>query len=217
MRAAASNQPARSLPANDFLTTMKMTSFSRGAQFLAAALMVPSLAHAHVGVGPAGGFGHGFGHPLGGIDHLVAMLAVGLWAAQLGGRALWTVPATFVSVMALGGLLGMLHVTIPFTEPGIVLSVLTLGILIAAAVRLPLAASATIVGVFAIFHGRAHGAEMPASTPGLAYAAGFLAATALLHAAGISLGIIIEKISKPVTVRLAGVAVAVCGLYLLVG
>ncbi|OJV05497.1 MAG: urease accessory protein [Verrucomicrobia bacterium 61-8] len=190
------------------------TVVPRGAVLLAAALLMPSLAHAHVGVGQTYGFDHGFTHPLSGLDQICAMIAVGLWAAQMGGRAIWAVPLTFVSVMALGGLLGMMHVPVPFIETGIVISVLTLGVLIAAAVRLPLAASILIVGLFAICHGHAHGEEMPETASGVAFAAGFILATALLHGVGIGLGIAIEKVSKPLVVRLAGAAIVLCGIYI---
>ncbi|MEO6054363.1 MAG: HupE/UreJ family protein, partial [Chthoniobacterales bacterium] len=142
----------------------------------ALCLLVPSLVHAHVGVGATNGFEHGFTHPLTGLDHICAMLAVGLWAAQMGGRAIWAVPLTFVSVMAVGGMLGMSGIALPFTEQGIILSVLTLGVLIAASARLPLVASMIIVGLFAIFHGHAHGAEMPETASGVLYAGGFILA-----------------------------------------
>jgi len=188
------------------------TAVQRGAFLLAAATLLPSLAHAHVGAGDTHGFVHGFGHPLGGLDHLCAMIAVGLWAAQMGGRAIWAVPLTFVSVMVLGGMLGMAHINLPFVEQGILLSVLVLGVLIAAAVRLPLVASAVIVGLFAVFHGFAHGAEMPDTASGLEYALGFVLATTLLHSIGIAVGVGIQKISQPLVVRLAGAAIVVCGL-----
>ncbi len=179
-----------------------------------AALSAPMLAHAHTGVDHAAGIAPGFVHPLGGLDHLLAMIAVGLWAAQMGGRARWVVPMAFVSLMAAGGALGMGGVHPPFVEPGIVGSVLVLGVLIASAARLPLAASAAIVGLFAIFHGSAHGAEMPASAPGLTYAAGFLAATALLHATGIGFGVLFQRLADGRAVRIAGAAIAACALYL---
>lgn len=140
------------------------------------------------------------------------MIAVGLWAAQMGGRAIWAVPLTFVSVMVLGGVLGMNNIAVPFVEQGIVLSVLVLGVLITAAVRLPLAASAAIVGLFAIFHGSAHGAEMPSTASGIEYALGFVLATTLLHSVGIAVGVGIQKVSTPMIVRFAGAAVVVCGL-----
>ncbi len=182
---------------------------------LLATLMVPSLAHAHVGVSETSGFLHGMGHPLSGLDHICAMVAVGLWAAQMGGRSIWAVTLTFITVMALGGVLGMIGINIPFVEAGIVVSVLTLGVLIAASARLPLAASTIIVGLFAIFHGHAHGAEMPGTASGIAYGAGFLIATAFLHACGIGLGIAIQKLASPKIVRFAGIAIVLCGGYLL--
>lgn len=191
---------------------MKQTS--RVFAILAAILLLPSLAHAHVGVGETSGFLHGMGHPLGGLDHICAMVAVGLWAAQMGGRAIWAVPLTFVSVMALGGALGMLGAHIPFVETGIVISVLALGVLIAASVHLPLAVSILMVGLFAIFHGHAHGAEMPETASGFAYAAGFIIATAFLHACGIGLGIGIQRLASPAIVRFAGIAIVLCGGYL---
>src|SRR5438552_13637461 len=123
------------------------------------ALWLPSWAYAHVGPGGSSGFLRGFSHPLTGLDHIVAMVAVGLWAAQRGGRSIWLVPVTFVIVMALGGVLGAAGIALPWVERGIIASVLVLGVLIAAAVRLPLAAATLLVGLFALFHGHAHGAE----------------------------------------------------------
>lgn len=142
------------------------------------------------------------------------MLAVGLWAGQLGGRARWQVPAAFVGVMILGGLVGMTGVAVPAVEVGIVASVLVLGALIAAAVRLPVIASMALVGAFAFFHGVAHGAEMPADATGLSYATGFTIATALLHLAGLGLGIIAAQVRQPRFVRFAGGAIAACALVL---
>lgn len=180
-------------------------------------LVMPSLVLAHGGHGGTHAFSHGTLHPLGGLDHLCAMLAVGLWAAQMGGRALWAVPLTFVGVMALGGAAGMLGWTLPFVEPGIVLSVLLLGVLIAAAVRLPLTASTILVGAFALFHGHAHGTEMPFDASGLAYAAGFVLTTAALHTAGIGVGITLQKLASPVGVRFAGAAIALCAAWIWLG
>jgi urease accessory protein len=176
--------------------------------------LLPSMAHAHPGFGPANGLLSGFAHPATGLDHILAMVAVGLWAAQLGGRAIWLVPLAFVTVMAVGGLLGMAAVSIPFAEQGIVASVLVLGVLIAAAVRLPLVASMFLVGVFALFHGHAHGVEMPETAAGLAYGVGFIAATACLHSIGIGLGLATQRFGSERQVRYAGGAIAVCGIYL---
>ena len=167
-------------------------------------------AHAHVIPGDVRGFGSGFMHPLLGLDHILAMTAVGLWAAQLGGRARWLVPASFLSVMAVGGALAMAGLRVPFTEEGILLSILVLGILIAVAVRFPLAVSMAIVGLLAFFHGHSHGTEMPANAVGYAYGAGFMLATAGLHACGIGLAYLARPIKMPV-VRWAGAAIAVVG------
>lgn len=179
--------------------------------FAAALAFVPAFAQAHPGHAAGAGFTHGFAHPMMGLDHLLAMLAVGLWAAQLGGRATWLVPAAFVSVMTAGAGLGMSGVHLPLVEQGIIASVLVLGLLIASAARLPLAASAALVGVFALFHGVAHGAEMPASASGLAYAAGFALATAALHA----VGLLVAKSTRGEWVRLAGAAIAMMALGLI--
>ena len=178
------------------------------------AMCLPSMAHAHVVAGEAGGLLHGLAHPFSGFDHLCAMLAVGLWAAQMGGQAIWRVPLTFVSVMALGGLLGMAAVPVPFVETGIVMSLLVLGVLITAAVCLPLLASAVIVGVFAIFHGYAHGAEMPQSASGLGYALGFMLATASLHGVGIASALFVNSMGRDKLVRYAGALVMFCGGYI---
>ena len=126
-------------------------------------------------------------HPVGGLDHICAMLAVGLWAAQTGGRSVWAVPLTFVSVMVLGGMLGMMGIGLPFAEQGIVLSVLILGVLIAASIRLPLWVSSSMVGLFALFHGHAHGTEMPESAFAMIYALGFILSTASLLNSTLSL------------------------------
>lgn len=130
------------------------------------------------------------------------------------GRALWAVPLAFVSVMALGGALGFAGVPVPFVEQGILLSVLMLGVLVAAAVRLPLVASVALVGLFAVFHGHAHGAEMPETASGLAYGAGFLLATAFLHGCGIALALGTQKALRAKAVRFAGAAIALGSVYL---
>ncbi len=187
---------------------------------LATVASMPSLAFAHTGIGETSGFVHGFSHPVSGIDHILAMIMVGVFAYQLGGRALWLVPATFVLVMALGGTLGVMGVPLPFVEVGIALSVVVLGAVVALNVRAPVAAAMGIVGLFAIFHGHAHGAEMPESAGGFAYAAGFMIATAFLHAAGIAIGFAIGKASENggrlITQSVGGVA-AVAGFGLLTG
>jgi urease accessory protein len=158
---------------------------------LAFALM-PTAALAHPGH-DVHGLVHGFAHPFGGFDHLIAMVAVGLYAWQLGGRALWLVPATFVAVMAAAGALGIAGMPLPGVEIGIAASVIVLGAIVALRVKMPVAIAAALVGVFAVFHGHAHGTEMPLDASGVAFAAGFLAATALLHVAGIALGKLIAS------------------------
>jgi urease accessory protein len=173
-----------------------------------------SAAHAHTGAGPASGLAHGFGHPLAGLDHICAMLAVGLWAAQRGGRAVWAVPLSFVSVMVIGGALGAAGVALPAVEQGIAASVFVLGVLVACAVRMPVVAAGALVGFFALFHGQAHGAEMPASASGFAYGAGFVMATALLHAAGLGTASWIARMGRMRLVRFAGGGIAACGLWL---
>jgi urease accessory protein len=190
------------------------SSLLRSSTVVAVGTLMPSLAYAHAGIG-AGGFLHGLAHPLGGLDHVCAMLAVGLWAAQTGGRSLWAVPLTFVCVMALGGALPMLGIGLPFVEQGIVLSVLLLGILVAASIRLPLWLASAMVGLFALWHGQAHGAEMPAWASGMSYALGFVLATASLHAAGIAFVLGMQRQMREFA-HLTGSGIALCGIYLAV-
>ena len=193
-------------------------SVSRIAAAAAALAIMSGTALAHTGVSHADGFSHGFMHPIGGLDHVLAMIAVGLLAANLGGRALWLVPVAFVAVMAAGGALGMAGVSVPFVESGIAVSIVVLGFAVALRVSLPTIAAMALVGVFAIFHGHAHGAEMPADASGASYAAGFLLATALLHAAGIALGLGIARIGEFAgrrAVQAAGGAMAVAGIVIL--
>ena len=198
-----------------------MTSYARkssallGITTVATALLAPSLAQAHPAAGPAAGLGFGFAHPFVGLDHLAAMVGVGWWAAQRGGRAWWILPLSFLGVMAFGGFLGATGVALPFVEPALAASVLVLGILIASAVRMRLLASGLLVGVCALFHGHAHGSELPATLSGLAYGAGFLAATTLLHGAGLGLGLLARVTGSARLVRYAGGATAVIGFWLL--
>jgi len=183
-------------------------------------VLVPAIASAHTGLGDAADLAHGFLHPLGGIDHILAMVAVGLLAARMGGRALWLVPATFVLTMAAAGLAGMAGMALGHVEVGIALSVLVLGAMIAFGVRMPLAAAMGLVGFFAVFHGHAHGAEMPQTASGLAFGAGFVAATALLHGLGIALGLALGQAGEPIArpaLRLGGAMTALAGAVLLIG
>ncbi len=174
-------------------------------------------AFAHTGVGSTNGFISGFSHPMFGLDHLLAMVAVGLWAAQQGGRALWLVPCTFVTVMALGGLSAHLGVGLPAVEMGIGLSVIVLGLAVAANLKLPVILGMALVGLFAIFHGHAHGAEMPEDASGLAYGLGFALATALLHGAGIGLAWVASRFTSKRTTQVAGGIITALGVVLLVG
>lgn len=177
--------------------------------------LLPTLALAHAQAGLAGGLTSGFLHPILGPDHLVAMVAVGLWGAQLGSPAIWLLPITFPTVMALGGLLGIAGVPMPFIEIGVAGSAIVLGALVATATRLPLAAAAVLVGAFAIFHGHAHGTELPTAANPLAYGVGFVVATGLLHLAGIVLGLLVRWPSGLAAVRATGAAVAAVGCYFL--
>jgi urease accessory protein len=187
---------------------------------LSALVLSPGVALAHTGVGATHGFAHGFLHPLGGLDHQLAMVLVGVFAWQLGGRARWLVPLTFVAVMAVGGALGIAGIPVPFVEVGIALSVVVLGAVVAFGVKAPLAAAMAVVGLFAVFHGHAHGAEMPADASGASYAAGFMLATALLHAAGLLLGWAVGfagRVWGDRVFRLVGGFASLAGIALLVG
>jgi urease accessory protein len=183
-----------------------------------AILLVPSLAHAHTGLGTVSGFGDGFAHPLSGADHVLAMVAVGIWAFQSGGRSVWAIPSAFVGLMLVGGVLGMLGVKIPFVEQGILLSVLFFGVMIAAAVRFPLALGMVVTGLFAVFHGHSHGTEIAQTASGLSYSIGFSLATATLHLTGIGMAsMLMSRRLSPRYVQATGFAVALGGvcLYLL--
>ena len=184
-----------------------------------AALLVlgASPAFAHVGVGSTASFAAGVAHPLSGLDHIAVMVAVGLWAALKGGRALWVWPAAFVGVMLIGGALGMAHVAIPFVEPGILASVVTLGLLVALAVDLPVAAGAAVVAVFALLHGHAHGSEVAENVGGIEYIAGFALATATLHGVGIGFALAMQRARLRPLIRVAGALCVVVGAGLYAG
>jgi urease accessory protein len=193
---------------------MNTLSIKRNALLILSFLLVPTLAHAHVGFGETSGFLRGMWHPPSGIDHICAMVAIGLWASQMGGRSLWLVPLTFLMLMATGGLLGMSGISLPFIEQGIIASVLILGVFIVAAIRMPLVASVVLVGLFALCHGHSHGAEMPPSVSGLQFAMGFVLATTVFHTLGIGLGVAMQKQGRPMVVRFAGLAIICCGSFL---
>ena len=183
--------------------------------FAIALFLSPALAFAHAGHDHAGLLA-GLAHPLFGLDHLLAMLAVGLWAAQQAGMLRWALPLTFLASMLLGGLLGFAGLQLPLLETGIAASVLALGLLIAVAVRLPTAFALGLTGLFALSHGVAHGLELPALTSPYGYAAGFLLATATLHGLGY---VLVRQLPAVVTplVRLLGAGTAVAGAWLLLG
>ncbi len=179
----------------------------------------PTLGTAHEGTSlPYGSFLAGLTHPVLGLDHFLAMVSVGILSAQIGGRAIWTVPATFVSVMAVGGVLGLVDIGLGPAELGIALSVLVLGIAIAAERKLPVALAMVAVGIFAIFHGYAHGSEMPRVAEPVRYAAGFLSGTAALHIMGLVIGDISQHYERgKLMLRVAGGAIAGVGTGFLVG
>lgn len=180
---------------------------------------IPSVAYAHDGTNlPLGGFLSGMVHPVLGYDHLLAMLSVGVLSAQIGGRAIWTVPATFVSVMALGGLLGLIDIGLNATELGIAISLVILGLVIAAERSISTRIAMIGVGFFAIFHGYAHGAEMPDTAQPFLYALGFLVGTALIHIAGVVIGDIARHYERGKAIlRVGGWIIAFVGLLFIFG
>lgn len=180
---------------------------------LLAALSLAGPAHAHSdATSLAGGFASGFVHPILGWDHVVAMVAVGLWGAFMGERAVWTLPVVFPVVMALGGLLGLMGVAVPFVEQGIAVSAIVIGLMVATGSRPPLAVAAVVVGAFAIFHGHAHGAELPDAANPVLYTAGFMVATGLLHLAGILVGMAVRWPWGTRVVRACGGVIAAVGV-----
>jgi urease accessory protein len=175
---------------------------------------VPALAHTG---SSTGGFIGGFAHPLFGLDHVVAMVAVGLWGAFLGPPAIWLLPIVFPLVMAFGGVIGILGVPLPGVETAIALSAIVLGTMVALAARPPLWVAALIVGAFAIFHGHAHGAELPPGADVVAYSVGFVVATGMLHLTGIAIGLLARWRAGRIAVRTAGGAIALAGVAFLSG
>jgi urease accessory protein len=194
------------------------TEFLRKAWLTLALLAWPILAFAHIGQGDiGGGFVSGVAHPVFGLDHVIAMVAVGIWGAQLGAPAIWVLPVTFPLVMAFGGVLGGLGVPIPGIEIGIAVSAIVLGGMILFAARPPLWVAAVLVGIFAIFHGHAHGAELPESANAIAYAVGFVVATGALHALGILIGVANRWRQGAQALRVGGGLIAAAGVYFLSG
>lgn len=189
----------------------------RTALVLTSTLGLISPALAHTGHGHVDGFVAGFIHPLFGLDHVLAMLAVGLWAGLIGGRAMWAWPLAFVAVMSAGGAAAMAGFALPMVETGIAASVLVLGLLVAARANAPVVVGAAVCGLFALFHGYAHGAELPGAVGAAGYALGFMVATAALHAAGVAAALVTGRLLTPLMTRVAGAGVALAGVVLLAG
>jgi urease accessory protein len=195
-----------------------MTRLTRAlalAAMASGALASPAFAHTGAGLFGQSGFAAGFLHPLMGLDHELAMLGVGIWAVQLGRRAIWLVPLSFVAVMIVGAIFGIMGAPLPMVEFGIGGSVLVIGALIAFGARMPVALAMAIVAAFAFFHGHAHGTELPGFAHPAAYGAGFVTATALLHATGIALAWLVRKGATALPLRVAGAAIAAMGGLLL--
>jgi len=196
-----------------------MRGRANGAFLLSAIVLVafvaPQTAFAHIIQGEQGGFGSGFAHPLTGPDHFLAMFAVGLWGAQMGGRSVWTLPVTFPLIMVLGGVAGMLGLPFVGIEIGIAVSILALGGAIAFGWHPAEWAALCLIAFFALCHGYAHGAELPQSTDPADYAIGFVVATGMIHIFGIGVGLALHK---PMGGRLArglGALIALGGIYFL--
>jgi len=190
-----------------------MTRRSMAAAATAIALGVAWPALAHDETGGASGFAAGFLHPISGLDHVVAMVAVGIWGAQLGAPAMWLLPVAFPMAMAVGGFLGLMGVAVPGVEIGIALSAVLLGLAVALEAKPPLAVAALLVGAFAICHGHAHGTELPEGSSAIAYSVGFVVATGSLHALGIAIGLLHRLRAGRAWLRAAGVVVLGAGLF----
>lgn len=202
----------------NFILKTTPDGVSRSLIAIATVLMLvadPVLAHTQEGL--VGGFISGFLHPMLGWDHVTAMVAVGLWGAFLRAPAIWLLPVVFPVVMAVGGAAGVAGIPLPRVEIGIAVSSIVLGLLVAFAVRAPLGLAVAIVGIFAIFHGYAHGREMPEASSAIAFAIGFVLATGFLHLCGIAFGILVRVPGGAVAVRAVGALIALAGLRFLAG
>lgn len=197
---------------------MRSMTLDRALWLLAFSVCVAGPAAAHTdGADVTGGFLAGFLHPVSGLDHVVAMVAVGLWGAFLGQPAIWLLPVVFPLVMAFGGVLGILGVPIPSVEVGIAMSAIVLGLCVALALRPPLWVAAVLVGAFAVFHGHAHGTELPGAANAFVFAAGFVIATGLLHLSGIAFGLLARWDAGKMAVRAGGGLIALAGVAFLTG
>ncbi|MGQ3078104.1 MAG: HupE/UreJ family protein [Allorhizobium sp.] len=197
---------------------MRQPSLHLGLPAFLLALLSALPAQAHVMDGPLGGFGSGFGHPLAGFDHLLAMLAVGLWGAQMGGRSVWTLPATFPMIMCVGGIIGMTGV-LPDQpiEYGIAVSVIVLGGAIAAAWRAPEWAALVLIAAFALMHGYPHGVLAPRASDPAAFTVGFVVSTGVIHVVGIAIGAALKPIGGGRLVQGLGAAISLAGFWFLFG
>jgi urease accessory protein len=182
---------------------------------LTLSVLWPISTWAHVESGKAGGFLSGVAHPVSGLDHVLAMISVGLWGAQLGAPAVWMLPVAFPMMMALGGMMGLMGLGLPGVEVGIAISAIALGTMVLMEARPPLWLAAGIVGFFAIFHGHAHGTELPENANGLLYSIGFVIATGSLHACGIAIGLIHRWPAGRIAMRFGGATVTVAGVLFL--
>ena len=189
---------------------------SAGGMLVVALLLMPTLAQAHITSAGSGGFGAGFEHPLTGPDHFLAMFAVGLWGAMLGGRSVWSLPVTFPLIMVLGGLIGIAGIQVAGIETGIALSVLVLGGAIAAAWRPPEWGALVVIAFFALCHGYAHGAELPLAADPADFAIGFVLATGFIHVLGVGVGLVLNPVMQGRLSRALGGVIAVAGIYYLV-
>ncbi len=176
---------------------------------------MPALSQAHIENGQASGFITGMAHPWSGLDHILAMIAVGLWGAQLGNPAIWVLPVTFPMMMAIGALLGLIGIPLPGVEVGIALSAVILGTMVLFSVRAGLIVAAVLVGFFALFHGHAHGTELPAGQSGLLYSMGFVISTGCLHGVGILIGLVHAYPVGRIILRFAGAGIALMGCLFL--
>ncbi|MEF2073674.1 HupE/UreJ family protein [Consotaella aegiceratis] len=183
---------------------------------MAALVLLPDAASAHIIQGGTGGFGSGFEHPLTGPDHFLAMFAVGLWGAQMGGRPVWSLPVTFPLIMVVGGVVGILGIALPGIEMGIALSIVALGLAIAFAWHPPEWGALLLVSVFAVCHGYAHGAELPQAADPADYAIGFVVATGMIHLIGIGVGLLLNRVWEGRLCRGLGGLIVLGGLYYLV-
>lgn len=174
-------------------------------------------AEAHLLDASGAGWAQGFGHPFSGLDHILAMVAVGVWAAQTGRPALWVLPVVFPLAMAVGGMMGVAGLPVPGIEAGIAASVLILGLLIAFQAKPPLALSVILVALFAVFHGHAHGTELPQAASPILYGLGFVVATAVLHLIGLSIGYVMRLPKGMLAIRIGGGAIAAAGVMLFIG